>query len=204
VWQAIAEYNGIQDAIRSNTLGNRLSKIYTRTGDDGSTGLGDGSRIAKDSARVEAYGTVDELNSALGVLLASPVDTRHARLLSGIQQCLFDLGGELSIPSSITIDAQDVTALEQALDAYNENLEPLKDFIMPGGSTAAAACHIARTVCRRAERRLCTLAENDEINAESVRYLNRLSDLLFVLARVLNQEAQSKEILWTPKAERKT
>jgi len=177
-------------------MGNRLSKIYTRTGDDGSTGLGDGSRIEKDSLRVEAYGTVDELNSVLGVLLATAGSEPFSALLSDIQHNLFDLGGELCIPGHTAITAAQVSWLEQQLDALNGDLEPLKDFILPGGSAAAAQCHVARTVCRRAERLVVSLTREDDINPASLHYLNRLSDLLFVLARKLNQHLGIADRLW--------
>jgi cob(I)alamin adenosyltransferase len=178
-------------------MGNRLSKIYTRTGDDGTTGLGDGSRTPKDSARVEAYGTVDELNSVIGVLLACdgvPDEIREALLQ--IQHELFDLGGELCIPGMAMIHDGDVARLEATLDHYNEDLPRLKEFILPGGGMAAAQCHIARTVCRRAERRVVTLASRESVRPEAVRYLNRLSDLLFVLARVLARTSGYGEVLW--------
>jgi len=177
-------------------VGNRLSKIYTRTGDDGTTGLGDGSRTPKDSQRVEAYGTIDELNSAIGVLLATCVDESMAELLTDLQHRLFDLGGELCIPGSVAITAEHVNELETLLDKYNESLPPLKDFILPGGTPAGAACHMARAICRRAERRLCTLAEAEDISADAVHFVNRLSDLLFVLARVINTTGGDNEILW--------
>jgi len=178
-------------------MGNRLSKIYTKTGDDGTTGLGDGSRTPKDSARVEAYGTVDELNSTIGVLLACegvPDDIRE--LLVHIQHALFDLGGELCVPGMELIHDADVTALEQTLDRHNEDLPRLKEFILPGGGMAAAQCHIARTVCRRAERRVVTLARNERVRPQAVHYLNRLSDLLFVLCRVLARAGGHGEVLW--------
>jgi len=178
-------------------LGNRLSKIYTRTGDDGSTGLGDGARVRKDDIRVEAYGTVDELNSVLGVVQACGLPEGPAQLLAGIQQKLFDLGGELCIPGTAVLTAIDVDQLEAALDQLNATLPPLKDFILPGGNAAAAACHLARTVCRRAERRVISLAEEASVNEYSVSYLNRLSDLLFVLARSLNVSSDDAEVLWT-------
>ena len=178
-------------------MGNRLSKIYTRTGDDGSTGLGDGSRVAKDSARVEAYGTVDETNSVIGMVLAvAQLPEKIGAVLTGIQHDLFDLGGELCIPGHRMIEATHVSRLEQILDEFNADLPPLQDFILPGGGPAAAACHLARTVCRRAERRVWTLAKTTEINPEPARYLNRLSDLLFVLARVLARHENGAEILW--------
>lgn len=178
-------------------MGNRLSKIYTRTGDDGSTGLGDGTRVGKDSARVEAYGTVDEANSAIGLLLASPdVPTDIRDLLVAIQHQLFDLGGELCIPGHAAIDEADVTALERHLDHYNADLPPLKDFILPGGGEAAARCHLARTVVRRAERRTVTLAQHEQVRAQAIGYLNRLSDLLFVLGRVLARASGYDDVLW--------
>ncbi len=164
-------------------MGNRLSKIYTRTGDDGSTGLGDGTRVAKDSARVSAYGTVDEANSTIGLLLAADIDEGIRDLLTTVQHQLFDLGGELCIPGHAAIFDADIEALEQHLDRYNEPLPPLKDFILPGGGEAAARCHLARTVVRRAERETVTLSHHDSVRPEAIRYLNRLSDLLFVLAR---------------------
>jgi len=177
-------------------MGNRLSKIYTRTGDDGSTGLGDGTRVGKDSARVNAYGTVDELNSAIGIVLACDIDERMREVLTQVQHDLFDLGGELCIPGMAMVHAPDIDRLEQTLDAFNENLPPLKDFILPGGGMAAAQCHLARTICRRAEREVVTLARHDAVRPEAVRYLNRLSDLLFVLARVLARASGHGEVLW--------
>jgi len=177
-------------------MGNRLTKIYTRTGDDGTTGLGDGKRVAKDSARVSAYGTVDELNSALGVVLAQPLPDALRDALTEVQHELFDLGGELCIPGSEMIQEADIVRLERRLDGFNEDLPPLKDFILPGGGAAAAHCHLARTICRRAERELVTLSHHDAVRGESIRYLNRLSDLLFVLARVLARADGNGEVLW--------
>jgi cob(I)alamin adenosyltransferase len=178
-------------------MGHRLSKIYTRTGDDGTTGLGDGTRVAKDSARVEAYGTVDELNSALGVVLATPgLPDDVAACLAEVQHDLFDLGGELCIPGHVLTSDAHVERLERALDRFNEPLPPLKDFILPGGGPAAAACHLARAICRRAERRVWTLAESEHVPPPAPRYLNRLSDLLFVLARVLARHESGAEVLW--------
>ncbi len=177
-------------------MGNRLSKIYTKTGDDGTTGLGDGTRVAKDSARVSAYGTVDEANSAIGMVLASPLPGDIAQLLVALQHQLFDLGGELCIPGHAAVFDADIDALEQALDRYNEPLPPLKDFILPGGGEAAARCHVARTVVRRAERETVTLARHDAVRPEAIRYLNRLSDLLFVLSRVLARASGHGEVLW--------
>ena len=178
-------------------MGNRLSKIYTRTGDDGTTGLGDGTRVPKDSVRVEAYGTVDELNSAVGVLLAVPgLPPAISACLTEVQQQLFDLGGELCIPGHRAVSASQVTQLEQALDAFNDPLPPLKEFILPGGGPAAAACHLARTIARRAERRVWALARAEAVSPEVAKYLNRLSDLLFVLARVLARHESGAEVLW--------
>ena len=177
-------------------MGNRLSKIYTRTGDDGTTGLGDGPRVGKDSARVNAYGTVDEANSSIGVVLAAQVPDDIRTLLTTVQHQLFDLGGELCIPGHAAIKAEDVDALERQLDRYNEDLPPLKDFILPAGGEAAARCHLARTIVRRAERETVTLARHDAVRPEAIRYLNRLSDLLFVLARVLARADGQGEVLW--------
>lgn len=177
-------------------MGNRLSKIYTRTGDDGTTGLGDGSRVAKDSARVTAYGTVDEANSTIGVVLASELPDDIRTLLVAIQHQLFDLGGELCIPGHAAISDADVERLEQHLDAFNEALPALKDFILPGGGEAGARCHVARTVVRRAEREAVALSRMETVRPEAVRYLNRLSDLLFVLSRVLARASGHGEVLW--------
>ena len=177
-------------------MGNRLSKIYTRTGDDGTTGLGDGTRVAKDSARVNAYGTLDEANSTIGLLLAAELPDGVRELLTRIQHQLFDLGGELCIPGHAAVFDADVDALEARLDHYNDDLPPLKDFILPGGGEAAARCHIARTVVRRAERDAVTLSRHDAVRPQAIRYLNRLSDLLFVLARVLARSSGHGEVLW--------
>ena len=177
-------------------MGNRLSKIYTRTGDDGTTGLGDGSRVRKDSARVNAYGTVDELNSVIGMLIAHDIGDDIREPLTQIQHDLFDLGGELCIPGMAMVFDDDIARLETILDGFNDDLPPLKDFILPGGGMAAATCHLARTVCRRAEREVVTLAEHESVRAEATRYLNRLSDLLFVLARVLARRSGHGEVLW--------
>jgi cob(I)alamin adenosyltransferase len=178
-------------------MGNRLSRIYTRTGDDGTTGLGDGSRVSKDSVRVEAFGTVDELNSAIGVLLATPeIPPGVAACLTEVQHELFDLGGELCIPGHRAIDAGHVARLEKSLDEFNDTLPPLKEFILPGGGPVAAACHLARAIARRAERRVWTLARAESVSPEVTQYLNRLSDLLFVLARVLARHERGAEVLW--------
>ncbi len=177
-------------------MGNRLSKIYTRTGDKGTTGLGDGSRVDKDSLRVESYGTVDELNSHIGLLLAAEVMAEVRGALDRVQHELFDLGGELCMPGYTLIPEAYVEGLERDLDRLNEGLPALKDFILPGGSEAAARCHVARTVCRRAERCVVSLARDEEVNAVSVRYLNRLSDYLFVAARVLARAGGGDEVIW--------
>lgn len=177
-------------------MGNRLSRIYTRTGDDGSTGLGDGSRTGKDSARVNAYGTVDEANSTIGLLLAVEMPDAIRELLTSIQHQLFDLGGELCIPGHAAIHDADVERLEQHLDAFNEDLPALKEFILPGGGEAGARCHIARTVVRRAEREAVSLARVEAVRPEAIRYLNRLSDLLFVLSRVLARASGHGEVVW--------
>jgi len=180
-------------------MGNRLSKIVTRTGDAGTTGLGDGSRVAKDSARIEAIGAVDELNSTLGVLLAEPLPEGVKACLTEIQHDLFDLGGELSIPGYNAMTDGQVLRLEDAVERFNADLAPLKEFILPGGSRAASLAHVARTVCRRAERALVHLGTGDDVRECTRQYLNRLSDLLFVLARVLNRAAGGVDVLWRHK-----
>jgi cob(I)alamin adenosyltransferase len=185
-------------------VGNRLSKIYTRTGDDGTTGLGDGSRVPKDSLRVDAYGTVDELNSTIGMVLACEgVDDAVRETLTQVQHELFDLGGELCIPGMAMIEDADITRLEESLDGFNEPLPPLKDFILPGGGMAASCCHLARTVCRRAERQVIALSRVEDIRPQAQRYLNRLSDLLFVLGRVLARAGGHGEVLWQHERRRK-
>ena len=178
-------------------MGNRLSKIYTRTGDDGSTGLGDGTRTGKDSLRVVAYGTVDELNSTIGVIVAvDGIDPAIGETLTQIQHELFDLGGELCIPGMAMITDADIDRLETILDGFNADLPPLKDFILPGGGMAAACCHVSRTVCRRAEREVVALGRVEEVRPQAQRYLNRLSDLLFVICRVLARASGHGEVLW--------
>ena len=177
-------------------MGKRLTKIYTRTGDAGTTGLADGSRIAKDAPRVEAIGTVDELNSVIGVLLAEDLPAEVRTLLNNVQNDLFDLGGELSVPGHTIMSEAHSKRLEDALDAFNARLPALKEFILPGGSRAASLAHVARTVCRRAERTLVTLSKADPLAPPLLQYLNRLSDLLFVLARVLNRHAGGDDIYW--------
>ncbi|MCB1852711.1 MAG: cob(I)yrinic acid a,c-diamide adenosyltransferase [Gammaproteobacteria bacterium] len=179
-------------------MGYRLSKIYTRTGDNGTTGLADGRRVDKDSARIEAIGSVDELNSLIGVLIAQQVPEQISAILTGIQHRLFDLGGELSIPTMQLMRSEYIDQLEQVLDQFNNELPPLKEFILPGGNLAAAHCHHARAVCRRAERRLTSLSrqESEEVGANALKYLNRLSDLLFVMGRVLARQHGGNEIFW--------
>ncbi|MEO7387634.1 MAG: cob(I)yrinic acid a,c-diamide adenosyltransferase [Gammaproteobacteria bacterium] len=181
-------------------MGNRLTKIYTRTGDDGTTGLASGERVPKDCARVEAYGTVDELNACIGLVLATAnLPTRVRDSLTAIQHRLFDLGGELAVPGRDVIVATDTAGLESVLDELNSDLPPLKDFVLPGGTPGGATCHLARVVCRRAERRVITLQRDEPVNAESVRYLNRLSDLLFVMSRVLCRMDGGHEVIWKPR-----
>jgi len=177
-------------------MGNRLSKIYTRTGDDGTTGLGDGSRINKDSLRVEAMGDVDELNSVIGIMMTESVPASLVGLLTQIQHDLFNVGGEICIPGYVILQQSSITELEQAIDSLNEQLTPLKEFILPGGSRTAAYCHLARTVCRRAERKLVELHRNENVTDISLQYLNRLSDLLFVMCRIINKEAGVQDVLW--------
>ena len=179
-------------------MGHRLTRIYTRTGDDGTTGLASGSRVAKDSLRIEAIGAVDELNSALGAVLAEKIEDDVRACLTDVQHRLFDLGGELAVPGHVVMRDAHVTRLEQAIDAFNDPLPPLKDFILPGGTTAAALTHVARATCRRAERSVVALARAETVPPVLVRYLNRLSDLLFVAARRLNQAANVKDVLWEP------
>jgi cob(I)alamin adenosyltransferase len=177
-------------------MANRLSRIYTRTGDDGTTGLADGARVAKDAPRIKAIGAVDELNSFIGVLLAEALPDAVRKCLSQVQHDLFDLGGELSLPAQPAIGAAQIQRLEAALDDFNRNLPPLKEFILPGGSHAGATAHAARAVCRRAEGVLVTLARSEPLSAPVLPYVNRLSDLLFVLARVLNRYAGQPEVYW--------
>ncbi len=177
-------------------MGNRLSKIYTRTGDSGTTGLGDGSRVAKDSLRIVAMGDVDELNSVIGIMQTEALGANIHEVLQAIQHDLFDMGGEICMPGYAMIKAERVTALEAQLDEWNDTLTPLKEFILPGGSRAAAYCHLARTVCRRAERTMTTLNNVEKITEISLQYINRLSDLLFVLCRILNKNAGVPDVLW--------
>ena len=177
-------------------MAHRLSKITTRTGDRGDTGLGDGSRISKDSPRVRALGELDELNSAIGVLLAEALPPEVAGLLGEVQHDLFDLGGEISIPGHVLLGEAQVTRLEAALESWNAELPALSEFILPGGSRAAAAAHLARTVCRRAERSVVALGQTEKVGEAARRYLNRLSDLLFVAGRRLNRHAGRTDVQW--------
>jgi cob(I)alamin adenosyltransferase len=177
-------------------MGHRLSKITTRTGDAGETGLGDGARVGKDSLRVQVLGDVDELNSCLGLLLAEKMPANVRKALLRVQQDLFDLGGEVCIPGHAMITELHVTRLEQLTQAHNAKLKPLKEFILPGGSRAAAAAHLARAVCRRAERSLVALGRKEAVGERARQYLNRLSDLLFVLGRSLNRAAKRGDVLW--------
>lgn len=180
-------------------MGNRLSKIYTRTGDDGTTGLGDGQRVSKTHARIEAFGAVDEANSALGMVLAvKGIPDEILAALTRIQHELFDLGGELAVPGYRTITAEYIARLEQTLDHFNDALPPLKEFILPGGGVATSACHLARAITRRAERATWLASQTEEIATEVPQYLNRLSDLLFVIARVLARHESGQEVLWQP------
>lgn len=177
-------------------MGHRLSKIYTRTGDGGTTGLGNGERVAKDCPRIEVIGAVDELNCAIGRVLVHDLRETIRDCLQEVQHKLFDLGGELSIPGYQAIREEDVARLEAVLNEFNAQLPPLKEFILPGGGRAAADCHMARAICRRAERRVVSLARDEEVG-ESVRvYLNRLSDLLFVLCRILARDDGGVEVSW--------
>jgi len=177
-------------------MGHRLSKIATRTGDDGTTGLGDGSRTDKDALRVQAMGDVDELNSHIGVLLCEALPDDLRQELITIQHDLFDLGGELCIPGFTMIQEAQVLRLDELLAKYNATLPPLSEFILPGGSRAAAQSHICRTVCRRAERSIVSLGKAETLNPEPRQFVNRLSDLLFVLSRVLNRFAGGSDVLW--------
>jgi cob(I)alamin adenosyltransferase len=184
-------------------MANRLTKIYTRTGDKGTTGLADGSRVPKDHARIEAIGAIDELNSAMGVLLAEDMPAALRARLAAIQHDLFDIGGELSVPGHTLVGEAHVERLERELDTLNAELPPLRDFVLPGGSQSAAAAHLARTICRRAERRLVGLDQAEPLTPTLLQYLNRLSDLLFVTARVLNREAGEPDVLWEQGKSRK-
>ncbi len=177
-------------------MGNRLSRIATRTGDDGTTGLGDGSRTRKDSLRIAAIGDVDELNSTIGLLRTEPLPDALGAALADIQHDLFDLGGELSIPGFEGLPETRVERLDRLLDEHNAGLPRLKEFVLPGGSRAAALAHVARTVCRRAERAIVALGQEETVRPACRQYVNRLSDLMFVLARVLNRHAGCGDVMW--------
>ncbi len=177
-------------------MGNRLSKIATRTGDNGTTGLGDGSRVGKDSLRVHAMGDVDELNAHIGLLLCEELPGALREELVTIQHDLFDLGGELCIPGYTLIADAHIARLDALLEKYNADLPPLKDFILPAGSRAAALAHVCRTICRRGERTIVSLGNSEKLNDNPRRYMNRLSDLLFVISRVLNRFAGGSDVLW--------
>lgn len=177
-------------------MGHRLSKITTRTGDGGETGLGDGSRTSKDSARIRALGDIDELNSAIGLILAEEIPADACAALERIQHDLFDLGGETSIPGHSMVSEQQLLALEAHVETWNATLPPLKEFILPGGTRAAAAAHLARAICRRAERSLVDLGRTEQVGSHGRQYLNRLSDLLFVLGRILNRHGGRGDVQW--------
>jgi cob(I)alamin adenosyltransferase len=177
-------------------MANRLSKITTRTGDAGETGLGDGSRVGKDAARIQALGDIDECNSAIGLLLTEDVPGEIRTALDAVQHEMFDLGGEICIPGHTALKPEHVARLDALLERFNRDLPPLKEFILPGGSRAAAAAHLARTICRRAERSVVALGRNEAVSEAARHYLNRLSDLLFVLGRVLNRHAGRGDVQW--------
>jgi cob(I)alamin adenosyltransferase len=182
-------------------MANRLTKIVTRTGDDGTTGLGDGTRVRKDALRVEALGNLDELSSAIGCVLAEPVREDVRAILASIQNDLFDLGGEVCIPGRSALWDAHVERLEGCLETLREPLPPLRDFVFPGGTRAGAACHLARAVCRRAERSLVKLGTAESVSELSMKYLNRLSDLLFLAARTINASEGHPEMVWRPGGE---
>ncbi len=177
-------------------MGNRLSKIYTRTGDDGSTGLANGERVDKSGVRVEVIGNIDELNSLIGVVEASDISNDISDYLLNIQHRLFDIGGEIATPGNAVIAPNCIERLEELIESYNEDLPALKEFVLPGGSLSASVCHLARSVCRRCERSMVELSRIEYLNPESLRYINRLSDLLFVWARTLNQGKGGSEVFW--------
>lgn len=180
-------------------MGNRLSKIVTRTGDKGTTGLGDGSRVAKDHPRLEVIGSIDELNSMMGTVLAYDIPEIVRDCFNTVQHHLFDLGGEFSVPGYTAISQDDIDYLESTLEELNQDLPNLKEFILPSGGLATSHCHLARTICRRAERRGWGLNELETINPLALTYLNRLSDLLFIACRVLARHENGAEVLWKPK-----
>lgn len=184
-------------------MGYRLSKIYTRTGDQGTTALADGNRLEKDHSCIHAFGDIDELNSLIGVLIAHDIDKKIKDHLLSVQHALFDIGGEIALPNHNVINKEHVILLEKLIDAYNANLPPLKEFILPGGSISAAICHSARAVCRRAERQLVSLQKKKTINKISLQFINRLSDLLFVLARVIARSQNGKEVFWQKQQEKR-
>ncbi|MEO0368156.1 MAG: cob(I)yrinic acid a,c-diamide adenosyltransferase [Pseudomonadota bacterium] len=177
-------------------MGNRLSKLYTRTGDDGTSGLSGGTRVAKNDARMNAMGTVDELNSVIGLLVSKLDDPELHDMLIAIQHDLFNIGGEISMPGYSFIKAEKITGLEEKIDHFNESVEPLKDFILPGGTEAASICHMARSIARRAEREVITLHQEEPVCDTTRQYLNRLSDLLFVVARIINLRLGTADIMW--------
>ena len=177
-------------------MGNRLTKITTRTGDDGTTGLGDGTRVLKSELRVAVTGEIDELNSMLGLLLTEPLPDVARMPLSRIQNELFDLGGEICIPGHSVLTESHVLFLDEQIVRFNADLPPLKEFILPGGSRAASCCHLSRTIARRAERALVALAQRESVSALALQYLNRLSDFLFILARTLNRHAGVGDVYW--------
>jgi cob(I)alamin adenosyltransferase len=177
-------------------MANRLTKIYTRTGDTGTTGLGDGSRVNKDSLRIDALGDVDELNAVIGILLTEPLPELIRSTLDDVQHDLFDVGGEICIPGYTMLKTERVASLENVLDELNETLESLKEFILPGGTRASAYCHLARTVCRRAERSMIKLNRDETVTVISLQYINRLSDLLFVMCRSINHASNVTDVLW--------
>jgi len=177
-------------------MGNRLSKLYTRTGDDGTSGLSGGERIAKNHARMNAMGTVDELNSVIGLLVSKLNDHDLGDILIAIQHDLFNIGGEISMPGHSFIKPEKISRLEALIDHFNESVEPLKDFILPGGSEAAAVCHMARSVARRAERDVVELHQQEDVCDTTRQYLNRLSDLLFAMARIINLRLGYQDVLW--------
>ena len=177
-------------------MGNRLSKLYTRTGDDGTSGLSGGERIAKNHERMIAMGTVDELNSVIGLLVSKLEDDEISEMLVEIQHDLFNIGGEISMPPHSFIKAEKVSGLENKIDTFNESVEPLKDFILPGGSEAASICHMARSIARRAERDVISLHQQESVCDTTRQYLNRLSDLLFVVARIINQRLGRNDVMW--------
>ncbi len=177
-------------------MGNRLSKLVTRTGDDGTTGISGNQRLPKDSERIEAIGAIDELNSTIGMVLSQPIPSDIREVLSQVQHKLFDMGGELAMPECHLIEKKHLHELDSYLTTFNDRLPPLKEFVLPKGDLATTSCHLARTICRRAERRVVTLARSDEINSTVQIYLNRLSDLLFVFCRVLTRSGEQPEEMW--------